>query len=528
MSSSSAHFSEEQSQLPHYIKRDFNQETLAYFVPAKNQAIPFVQYSTMQQFWRTLGAVLLFPYTLFNTSLINNDEMGLVIDSEGKPKLLGTGWHTRFPFDTFLGRKKLNTSYIEAGSLKIISVKEGELCYCIDQATGQQKLLTAGRHVIDNAALKCRGFIDLNNPSKIQNIGGQEINVESGDLQIVRVENGQEGVLNRSGKLEILQPGLHVVRSPDKFQNYIATTQQIQELEEAIIESRDNVPLRIKADVFYQVTDRVKALLNFGKDIVKFITDNAKATINSIVRNQSYMYVAQNPTGTYAASAERKEDASIALSPDKPVTENPQHPSSTTPSITAQTVHDVFMGIINNAFKDSGITISNIRIDAMTIASPELSREFAAQAKTTAETQTKLANLQAQASIQNQMAVNAANQKKIEAEADANAIRIQAEAKASAIKTTAEANKESVIKEGQALQAFASSIAEHPIAQKLAALKSQVEALKGAQVTFNQVPPGFYQGPWSLFGANLSQQPIALSSMEEKSNLSLGLNQATC
>ena len=441
--------------------------------------------------------------------LINNDEVGLILDSEGEPQLLGTGWHVIFPMDTFIGKKKLTDPYIAVGNLKIISVNKGEVSYCIDTATGQQMLLTEGRHVLHSATLICKGFINFNDPSKLYGHDKRTINqIEDSDLRIIRVETGQKGILNRAGKLEMLDPGLHVIAPPDKFSGLLATTQQIIELKKTMIESSDYVPLNIQADVFYSITNPLKALTEIGSNIIKFITDKAKATITGIIRSQSYMAVAQDCTSTYAHSTTEEKQVSQVNSSGY------INPPPSAPRMTVRTVHDAFMEQINDeVMRRYGIEISNIRIESMEIASEDLAREFAAQAKMTAEKQTKIINLHAQAQIQEQAARNAAETKKIEAnatcsEADAKAYAIEKEAnaRAQAVVTMAEADKKHVILEGQGKQAFADSIKD-PVAQRLAFLELQMQALRNARVSFTQVPSGFSQAPFGLFS------PVPLASV---------------
>ncbi|HSW70568.1 MAG TPA: hypothetical protein VLH77_01140, partial [Gammaproteobacteria bacterium] len=491
-------------------------------------SLPFIHHSRTKSLLRGVAWFLLLPYTIFRTTLINSDEVGFVLNGNGEPELLSPGWHTLFnPMSSFIKKMHINERCLALNNLKIINVRQGEVCYCYDFRGRQTILLTEGRHVLKSPNMVCKGFINLNRPGFIKDpyLYGErcgEKPIEDGDLRVVRIKNTEKGLVDRSGKIELLETGLHVIVSPDQYIESIPITKGMLALGEIKINSKDVVNLAIKADVYYRIQDPLKAVMSLGVDQVEgsskisfltrisfFIKEKAKALLNQIIRNQSYLDAGQGNTDmntqSQPASQEEQKEQGSSRQTSTPLSlpktnqqaddsldakeESALHLTSLTPKMTPTDIREKFLEQIKVEMEECGIKFDDINIESMNIADPELASQFSKQAAFSAETQTKLLVLQGEAAITKQHALNTAKTKEIEATGAATATRLGADAEAYAIRETAKAKSEAKQLEGEALRLFGASISQSRAAEKIATIKAYTEALNGASLNITQLPP---------------------------------------
>jgi len=208
-------------------------------------------------------------------------------------------------------------------------------------------------------------------------------------------------------------------------------------------DTKDFVEVGIKAAVFYKVGDPAKALITVGEEdaITRLIRETSIATLQGIMRSSGLNQVAQNK-------------AVHAISEDQ-IREQNQLPAST--PIFFDKVHDDFISKLYDTFKKLyGIEISNIRIEAFKIMNAELADNISKQAIITAQTETKLTNLESQreiatAEMERDAAVTriktqaSAQQLATDTQARNSATLAQAQAKAEAMKIEASGNAEALL-----------------------------------------------------------------------------------
>jgi regulator of protease activity HflC (stomatin/prohibitin superfamily) len=247
------------------------------------------------------------------------------------------------------------------------------------------------------------------------------------------------GIVSRSGVLEALPSGIHLIVPPDKLLSSISVQQEILPLGNRPYRSYDNFPLNINADVFYTITDPGKAV-SFVRDIIKYITDTSIATLNGILQHSTIGDIGKSAVPAYRAA---NENASISLSSE----------AISAPDINDSLysrVHDGFIVELNKDLQLHGIEINNIRIESLTISDPKLSENISAQALITAQTATTLANIDSQTRIKVAEARREADVACIEAGMKANNEKIAADAAAAVLATQAKAQAAAIITEATA------------------------------------------------------------------------------
>ena len=281
-----------------------------------------------------------------------------------------------------------------------------------------------------------------------------------GSTMRIVVYEGEVGVTYKAGKLDILGPGTFVFDELDRvFESYMSTKLMSIPLIEDVkskepflrCDTRDFVEVGIRAAVSFRIADPKLTLLTIGNEsaTIKLIKDNSIAALQSIVRSTALNQLAQSKT--ISASD---------LKGDTQQTHNENGPPSAPQFF--ENLHDEFLSKIHDSFKKQyGILIDNIRIEDFQIMNQELANNISKQAIITAETSTKLANLEAQREIElaGQERLNSINsikataeafKLKTETEAKNSATIILAETKAIEIKTLAKAKAEALTIEAEA------------------------------------------------------------------------------
>jgi len=189
-----------------------------------------------------------------------------------------------------------------------------------------------------------------------------------------------------------------MIEPPDRFGDIISTMNQIIDLEEAIHETSDYVPVSIKAAIFFRIVNAERALLTIS-DINKQITETAVATLAGIIRASSLSDIASRSTVGYGKGQGKdlteKENASIVQSDpmqqqsvmqnNKTASSRQIPPSSVEDEPSAppffQHVHDQFIQELHDHVLDEwGIEIQNIRIESLKISDRQLQKTISNQA----------------------------------------------------------------------------------------------------------------------------------------------------
>jgi len=459
--------------------------------PDNSADVEFMSRSGAGDFCHTLAAVILNLYSLCKMVLVKEGQIGLTWNG-GTPEILPPGRHVLLsPMNYVQAVVPERQAVIQHGPINIIRVGIGQLGFGIETNTGEPVLLKTGKHVINSSTFEWRGFISCTAPK-----------TQLGNLWLIRVETGQVGYGYEGGNLVILEPGLHLVSPPNRFENFMSTQLDILELPRAIHESSDYVPLAIHAAVFYRVADPYKALTRI-KDVKIQIRDTAISTLAGIIRSSSLADIARgNSKPTYAPNNETHDKGPQVGEPSAP----PFY----------ERVHDEFMQkLANHVLDEWGIEIQNIRIEALKIADVNLQTTISHQAIMISKQQSEYIMLQKKTEIIEVKAENSAMQirKNAEAEAHASISRAEAAARAQIIQAKAEnesiilraeAEKRSKILKGEGEAEYSESVAKTKLGQTLAVLNVQRDAISGSkQIMYVPHLPGMMQKSSGIFDSKL-------------------------
>ncbi|KAG9392665.1 hypothetical protein J8273_6033 [Carpediemonas membranifera] len=428
---------------------------------------------------------------------------------ENRPMLLGEGRHVikdpnmKFEAET----KSLASDCFKHGTINIVRIPRGMLGHARLCDSSKPLILAAGLHVIDDSRFQFIKTIELN--AQINKIGA---------LELVRIETGQVGVAYKSGKLTILQPGLHLITPPDRFDHHLSTQQQVLHLPETVHESADYVPLRVKADVFYIIKDPYLALSTIT-DIENTIKETANATLAGIIRSSTLADIAQSSRPSFHEEHEG-HDASAPMAPPGADHEGGES--------FYNFVHDSFITqLYSECKKRWGIVLQNIRVEQLKIDDDELAKQISNQSLLYAQTQARLKNLEADRHIQlkdadrnaNVSILNASGKRDaaaldaageaaamvqaarakaeslvIDAEAKARATTIKAEAQAEATVARARAEKDQLIQKGIGEKRFAEEVEKSQFSMDYQLLKIKNQAYQNTtKVVVSEKLPPFMQ-----------------------------------
>jgi len=413
-----------------------------------------------------------------------------LVSNNNKPLLLPQGTYTfNAQVFSFTSLRDVNEAVIVHGTITRFRVRNGEIGLAWDN----------NKPVF----IEKPDFYEVDSPNFtfVNCVNAFEKQIILGSCKRIIVYDGEVGISYVNGKLDILQPNTHVFDAVERiFKGFLSTKQQAIPLiepgsKDAFLrcDTKDFVEVGLKAAVFYRIGDPAKSLITVGDEeaISRLIRETSIATLQGIMRSSALNQVAQNK-------------AVHAISEDQ-IREQHQLPAST--PIFFDKVHDEFISKLYDTFKKLyGIEISNIRIESFKIMNAELADNISKQAIITAQTETKLTNLESQREIATaemerdsavtriktqasaqQLATDtqARNSATLaEATAKAEAMKIEAQGSASAllIKTEAESNAKATsvkrIAEGEAQALLLKAEAEaKAIEMKAAAEKKRAQDL---------------------------------------------------
>jgi len=364
--------------------------------------------------------------------------------------------------------------------------------------------------------------IDSPNFTYIKSVPASEKNISLGSRKRIIVYDGEVGVSYVNGRLDILKPKTHTFDDAERiFYGFISTRQQSLYLVEdgakdhyLRCDTKDFVEVGIKACVFYKISDPEKGLLSVGDEtaVAKLIKDTSIATLQSIMRSSGLNQVAQSKHVHASQSEEPKANPG----------DGPSAP------LFFDKVHDEFIFHLHDTFsKMYGIEIANIRIESFKIMNTALADNISQQAIITAQTETKLANLEGQREIATAemeresevvriKAQSAAKLMATEAEARNTSLLADAKAKAQAAKIVAQGEADALLikaeAEAKAIEVKAAAerkraeeLSATPLGEKLALMNVQAQmvtsALQGVQkIIYLPSNANLAQSPLQLFG----------------------------
>lgn len=515
-------------------------------------------------------------------------EYALVFESN-KPKILKTGRYViDSNFFSVAGWANVNQQHIQHGSIHIVRVLKGKIA-CINNNL-KPILLHEGTHTFNSQMLVYHGEHDVNEPHithgtitrfRVRNgeiglawednravfvetagvyevdsptfafvkcIPASEKCIELGSRKRVVVYDGEVGISYLNGKLDILTPKIHLFDAAERvFVGFLSTKQQIAHLTDDIFDgkpasnsgkaskflrcdTKDFVEIGVKAAVFYRITNPETALLTVGdtEAIEKLVTETSIATLQVIVRSTALNQVAQSKNIN-------------AVSQDMHSSSGSVHNGAPAPSapLFFDMVHDEFISRLHDNFKSTyGVEIANIRVESFKLMNQELADNISKQAIITAQTESKLANLEGQRKIataemerdsavimikaqaqaaqlatdvqaKNNAAIADAQSKaqaaRIVATGDAEALLIRAEAEAKALSLKAEAEAKAIEIKASAEKKRAEEVGSTPLGTQLAVLgvtsEMVTKSMQGVQkIIYLPSNANMAASPMQLFG----------------------------
>eukprot|EP00928_Gymnodinium_smaydae_P041117 TRINITY_DN27832_c0_g5_i1.p1 TRINITY_DN27832_c0_g5~~TRINITY_DN27832_c0_g5_i1.p1 ORF type:complete len:784 (+),score=148.40 TRINITY_DN27832_c0_g5_i1:117-2354(+) len=489
-----------------------------------------------------------FQHGSFHVLRVKRGSFALVWESPTQPRILREGSYAVkspcFRFEKFVN---IEETYIKHGTIHIIQVPKGHVGKVFENVT--PKLLQAGVHMVDHPNFHFDGLEKIssvlikhgtitrfrvnqgeiglatfhNEAVFVDNPGTYEIdsadfiyhNAESvsskllknGNKKVVTVFSGEVGLSYRGGRLDVLQPGRHILAASDHyFDSFLSTQQVALRLKDTtdsshkddliIAETKDFVQVGICADIFYSIADAMKTITRVGKKGVEtLVMETAIGTLTNIIRSTALNEIAQSQSVADSPSLQHAADAYQAS----------QAAGQASAPLFFDRAHDEFLARLHDDFLDRyGIEITNIRVASCKIMDPDLSLSISKQALVTAQTENQLANLKGQTDIataeqerQARVAQIAAEQEaralsvatesqnraqleKAEAQAKSQAFSVnqeaeaciaQARAEAEAIKLKAEAEAEAIRTKAQAEAERAALLSKTPLGSQLALLE---------------------------------------------------------
>jgi len=173
-------------------------------------------------------------------------------DGRGNYNFFGPGVHRIV--DPYYSVSSSNISIMDPviinGDRTIVTVDQGCIGYCTER--GQPVLLPPGMHQWKSSTLKFERLIDLNEPV-----------IELGPWTLLTIDQGYMAVTQDNGKQVILDGGeVHLLTHRNwKFEKFISTKIQTDELKRIEAASADNVIMMVDATVLWRISDVSTAVL---------------------------------------------------------------------------------------------------------------------------------------------------------------------------------------------------------------------------------------------------------------------------
>jgi len=121
--------------------------------------------------------------------------------------------------------------------------------------------------------------------------------IEMGPYRRILVHEGEVGVAYDTGKLQILEPGLHIRTSPTfKFKEFASVQAQVKRLDPLKVNTNDGIAIVVSAVITYMIEDPSKAYKDV-QNVNQALFDRAEATLTSIFLHHSIDEIAPTLPG---------------------------------------------------------------------------------------------------------------------------------------------------------------------------------------------------------------------------------------
>eukprot|EP00979_Chaetoceros_neogracilis_P015428 scaffold5896_cov220-Chaetoceros_neogracile.AAC.5 len=216
--------------------------------------------------------------------------------------------------------------------------------------------------------------------------------------------------------------GSKYAQDDDHFNHF---TQNDEDTDLTICDTKDLVKVGLRADVFYSIDDPEKCINKIDTDELEdLIRETAIATLTNIIRSTALNQIAQSKQVSVGDS-----QSSFSVPPGINDNEEGVPAPSAPMAVFFERAHDEFMVKLHDDFMQRyGVDIANIRIESLKIMDTDLAESISKHALTTAQIENEMANLEGKSLISTQTERTAAQVKNICAEAEAEALKTTADA----------------------------------------------------------------------------------------------------
>lgn len=393
------------------------------------------------------------------------------------PKIFGPGLHN-FHCKSYTGLRDMRMvsvadDLISHGPLKVMTVSEGKLGYGTEK--GKNILFGPGRHVIRSNEFVWRRYLDLTQDT-----------IMIGEWQLIRVDFGRVGVATIQGKMQVLDPGIHLFEPPDVFLRFVNTRIQILNLPECVQESSDYVSLKIKANLSYHIKNPLLCIEKIqDQQAEKIIVEVANSAIAAIIRSSTLGDMAMNSKQDFHGMDESKNEDTMRGEGEA----------------FHEKMHSRFMSTVGDQLLNTmGIEVLNINIETLRIWDKKLAGQISSQAVRIAELESQHKTLQKEGEVKREQAKielevaeakaqaeyvvaskrsEAAKYEKLsEAEAACEATKLKAQASAQMITLRANAEIQAYVKRSKAECDYAEGMNQTELAKELALINARLEGVK--------------------------------------------------
>mmetsp|Transcript_15118 Transcript_15118/g.22274 ORF Transcript_15118/g.22274 Transcript_15118/m.22274 type:complete len:518 (+) Transcript_15118:59-1612(+) len=412
----------------------------------------------------TILSLLTCPCFMFSLSKgfeVPSGSLKAGYDGRGNYTFFGPGVHQILDpyYKVNSNNLLISSQVIQNGDRFIVTVDQGFIGYCMER--GQPILLPPGLHQWQSSTLKFVKMIDLNQPV-----------IQLGPWTLLTIDQGYMAVTQDNGKQRILEGG-SVYLLPHrnhKFEKFISTKVQTNDLERIEAASADNVIILVDATVLWRVSDVDTAVkmsvktMNSDGSKAKALTTTTKLQ-NDILKQAeaslAYFIGTINFSDSMAAAAMTQRNRDQDLS-DLPI-------AVAQPSDDQSPQDQVEFNLYNNGkledavshaneiTKTYGVVIIGINIISAIPADENLRKSLAAGAVAAAEAQMM----------------------ETTAKGKSRAIKIEAKATAEQTMILAKADADAEILRAEGAKQAADLLACNPVSVDLAKIERTGKALAG-------------------------------------------------
>lgn len=495
---------------------------------AESYGIPIHHFSNSVTAFRKSMLALTFPFNVWRIRNVHQNEVALV-SYKGKYYFKGEGFQfVLLPWSKIERRANVNEPLIQHGPHTIVRISDGSLGYAENRSTGDLILLGPGTHHSEDPQFVYKGTLTFGDTSNnqtnyshydegrgVQNVRSNKGYPLGNQFTLVKIDIGKVGIKHTDkGDIECLQPGLHLIRTPDRLEDIVSVQQEVIDLVDQnrpapTFYTADNVGLKIESSVYYSLKDPRKGFtngFNSQDDLEQTIRKESISTLTSIILTQSFSQIgrSQHPDAVArpnVALTPSTEEAAEQITPHDKINF----------SVFFETTHDEFITQLQQGFGDKyGIEFENIRITGIEFADPVLAGQITKNALLYTTTRAELENLKAQEEIDTKRAEYQSEVIRIEAEAAKQKALLEAQAEAAQTRESAQAEADGIIKvaeakakarklEAEADEEYAKKVSGVELGSKLAVIAAQGEAMSGTHTVLMERIPEYLAGAESLF-----------------------------